>query len=140
MCLTHIIYLFTITRPLGTGQIDKKVTRFQTSCYNNARWERQFESLQHFQEMYGHVNVPTISKGKFRPLGRWVSAQRKDYKKFCSNCEETGESAGARGKLFGRFQRLKNIGFQFVMGKGTYHRKFKAEISMNQTQAAKDVH
>ena len=84
--------------------------------------------------------MPTISKGEFRPLGRWVSAQRKEYKKFCSNCEKTGESAGARGKLFGRFQRLKNIGFQFVMGKGTYHRKFKAEISMNQTQVAKDVH
>lgn len=62
--------------------------------------------------MHGHCNVPTMGKGEFQSLGRWVSAQRKEYKDFCSNHNEKSVGDEGRGELIYRFQRLKNIGFR----------------------------
>lgn len=67
--------------------------------------------------------MPTMAKGEFQSLGRWVSAQRKEYVDLCSNCDWKYDGEGVRGQLIDRVQRLKNIGFQFAGLRGTYLRK-----------------
>ncbi|KAL3930038.1 MAG: hypothetical protein SGARI_004598 [Bacillariaceae sp.] len=44
-------------------------------------WEDKFRELQRYQQQHGHCNVPTKNRAN-RALGRWVSTQRSNYKKF----------------------------------------------------------
>ena len=116
--MSHNAHLYSLHAPSGTGQIGKKGSDFQFSCHSNSVWERHFGSLLHFQEIHGHCNVPTIAKGEFRSLGRWVSSQRKEYKNFYQNGNEVNGDGVAREEFSIRCQRLKDIGFNFVGSKG----------------------
>jgi hypothetical protein len=45
-------------------------------AWQNVKWEQNYQRLKHYYQEHGHSNVPTGTK----PLGRWVSKLRHDYK------------------------------------------------------------
>lgn len=62
-----------------------------------------------------------VKSDKYRSLGRWVSAQRKKYK----------ESEGKPSHdLLARFERLKEIGFNFSIGSGKAKRAGKPKPAL----------
>lgn len=81
-------------------------------------WETRFKQLLRFQEQHGHVNVPTRKKSwpshdddsrNLSALGRWVTTQRTEYKKF---------QKGKRSLMTAdRIYRLESIGFLWSVQK-----------------------
>ena len=64
-------------------------------------WERSFRKAEEFYFKYGHLRI-TKDGGEDQPLGRWISTQRKNYKK---------------GKLSEeRIQKLNKIGMVWDAG------------------------
>ena len=75
------------------------------------RWEERFRSLLRFVEQHGHARVPQ-RYAKDRPLGKWVSRQRKAYR------AERVRVAGGSPKCTNRISadqvaRLEGIGFEW---------------------------
>lgn len=69
-------------------------------------WNEKFKELCEYQQEHGNCHVPT----KYRQntaLGRWVSTQRSDYKKF----QEGKKSTMTEDKI----SRLESIGFAWFM-------------------------
>ena len=73
----------------------------------NAKWDTKFNELVAYKDTHGgSCNVPTKGYAENPQLGRWVSTQRKQYKKFQqdpSTSQITQE----------RIERLESIAFQW---------------------------
>ena len=72
-----------------------------------ASWENHFDALVSYKEEFGHCSVPTKYK-EDTALGRWVSTQRAEYKKY----SEGDLSAMTIDKI----RRLEAVGFAWWMG------------------------
>lgn len=77
-------------------------------------WEKQFNSLKEYKSIYGNCDVPVKTK-QYKSLGRWVSAQRKKYRQHVSG---NAAECNPGNELVQRFQRLREINFNFVIGSG----------------------
>jgi len=66
--------------------------------YGEDVWEEKFNELWQFWQQHKHCKVHTRT-----PLGRWVTAQRSEYKKLLQQDKTTMTSEKKR--------RLDNIGF-----------------------------
>lgn len=98
----------TLTHP-GKGAFGKLSSR------NVSEWEKKFTALIKYRDANGTCNVPT----KNNSLGRWVSNQRKKYRDFLADQGKGQEQDfGWDSELQNRFQRLKDAGFNFHVGKG----------------------
>ncbi|KAG7352759.1 helicase domain protein [Nitzschia inconspicua] len=90
-----------------------------------AAWEERFRELQHFQAQNGHCDVPTKNK-KNRALGRWVSTQRSNYKKYKKGVgtlrPKTDEEEMER-----RIRCLEGIGFKWSLLPGSYSNEEEEE-------------
>ncbi len=92
---------------------DSRLERLQSIGFRwakrkgQASWENHFDALVSYKEEYGHCSVPTKYK-EDTALGRWVSTQRAEYKKFC----EGEPSAMTPDKI----RRLEEVGFAWWMG------------------------
>ena len=89
------------------------------SKHNAQRWEEQFGALCGYLEQHGHCNVPatgTGANGEWKSLGSWVRRQRKTYAKF-------RVQGNVNKDLKYRFEKLKGIGFKFIIGKGNGKKK-----------------
>eukprot|EP00978_Attheya_sp_CCMP212_P034903 scaffold149115_cov41-Attheya_sp.AAC.2 len=64
-------------------------------------WDESFKELVDFKKINGHANVPT----RVRPLGRWVSNQRRQYQLL-------QEGKGSQLTI-DKFEILESIGFEF---------------------------
>ena len=76
----------------------------------NARkvdWEGQFDSLLRYKRAHGHCNV-CHQDGV---LGEWVSEQRQDFQQF----KRRGKEDSISSIVISRFEKLKAVGFQFVL-------------------------
>ncbi|KAL7518023.1 hypothetical protein ACHAWX_002889 [Stephanocyclus meneghinianus] len=97
---------------IGKGAFGR-TTGHLMSSRNTREWESQFVILQKYRESHGDCDVP-VKSDKYKSLGRWVSAQRKKYHQYFG--------LNAAGKpsndLLVRFERLKEIGFNFCIGSG----------------------
>mmetsp|Transcript_32576 Transcript_32576/g.77779 ORF Transcript_32576/g.77779 Transcript_32576/m.77779 type:complete len:601 (-) Transcript_32576:231-2033(-) len=69
-------------------------------------WNEKFRELCEYQQEHGNCHVPTKYKQN-TALGRWVSTQRSDYKKF----QEGKKSTMTEDKI----ARLESIGFAWYM-------------------------
>ena len=81
-------------------------------------WEKQFAELVKYHDENGDCLVPV----RFGALGKWVTCQRKLYREHHKKDAGTRDFAQVT-ELESRFQRLKDIGFIFTVGKGTLHPK-----------------
>ena len=77
-------------------------------------WEKQFIHLCKYREERGHCDVRYTEVGKWKPLAEWVKRQRKVYRKFHS----ARAVQGGNNDLLERFDRLREIGFNFRIGSG----------------------
>ena len=68
-------------------------------------WEKRFEEMVAFRNKKGHCNVPT-KWSQNRALGRWVSTQRREYKKYQVPEERSLLTAE-------KIARLESVGFQW---------------------------
>uniref|UniRef100_A0A7S4QDV9 Helicase-associated domain-containing protein n=1 Tax=Ditylum brightwellii TaxID=49249 RepID=A0A7S4QDV9_9STRA len=66
-----------------------------------AKWEERFDELKRYKRANKNTNVP-ITQG---PLGRWVSVQRREYRKL-----KRGEKSSMENK---RIRALEGIGFKW---------------------------
>jgi len=99
---------------IGKGAFGKICSR------NTNEWEKQFSDLIRYRDIHGDCNVPTKSTS----LGRWVASQRKKHRQFLADEGRVEDQVFAWGKeLRNRFQRLKDIGFNFYVGKGNAQQK-----------------
>lgn len=99
---------------IGKGAFGKLCSR------NTDEWEKQFSDLLKYCEKNGDCNVPT----KCTSLGRWVSSQRKKYRLFLADeGRDQHQAFGWSKELRSRFKRLKDIGFNFYLGKGNAQQK-----------------
>jgi hypothetical protein len=76
-------------------------------------WEDKFRELQLYQQRHGHCNVPTKNKQN-RALGRWVSTQRSNYKKFKLG-KGTLRPNTEEAETLRRIRCLEGIGFQWSL-------------------------
>lgn len=65
------------------------------------------KELKEYKAEYGNCHVPTKYKEN-TALGRWVSTQRSEYKKFCEGDTKTSMNAE-------KIRRLEGIGFAWFM-------------------------
>lgn len=72
-----------------------------------ASWDEKFMELLAYKAKHGNCHVPTKYRGN-TALGRWVSTQRADYKKY-----QEGESKCSMNA--DKIQRLESIGFAWFM-------------------------
>ena len=72
-----------------------------------ASWENHFDALVAYKEEFGHCSVPTKYK-EDSALGRWVSTQRAEYKKYSE-----GEPSAITAE---KIRRLEEVGFCWWMG------------------------
>lgn len=72
-----------------------------------ASWENHYASLVAYKKEFGHCSVPTKFK-EDTALGRWVSTQRSEYKKYTE-----GEPTAMTDE---KIKRLEKIGFAWWMG------------------------
>ena len=114
------------SRSSGIGQF-KKTNGHLLNCRHAKEWEKQYTSLLKFYVAYGNCDVPTQSD-EHRSLGRWVSAQRTKHRQFYGvegrGQQDQPPSRGSKELLI-RFQRLRDIGFNFIIGRGGAARKKK---------------
>jgi hypothetical protein len=83
------------------------------SSRNEREWEKQFNVLLEYRALNGNCDVPVKSE-TYKSLGRWVSAQRKKYQQHFGE----GATGNPSNDLVLRFERLKEIGFNFCIGSG----------------------
>jgi hypothetical protein len=69
-------------------------------------WNEKFEELKAYKKKHGNCHVPTKYKEN-TALGRWVSTQRSDYKKFCE-----GKKSNMNEE---KMHKLERIGFAWFM-------------------------
>jgi hypothetical protein len=65
------------------------------------------KELKEYKAEYGNCHVPTKYKEN-SALGRWVSTQRSEYKKFCEGDTKTSMTVD-------KIRRLEDIGFAWFM-------------------------
>jgi len=65
------------------------------------------KELKEYKAEYGNCHVPTKYKEN-TALGRWVSTQRSEYKKFCEGDTKSAMNAD-------KIRRLESIGFAWFM-------------------------
>eukprot|EP00804_Cyclotella_cryptica_P011990 CCRYP_004468-RA/>CCRYP_004468-RA protein AED:0.11 eAED:0.11 QI:403/0.75/0.8/1/0.5/0.4/5/185/622 len=71
-------------------------------------WNEKFEELKAYKKKHGNqCHVPTKYKAN-TALGRWVSTQRAEYKKFCEGDEKSSMTTE-------KIRRLEEIGFAWFM-------------------------
>jgi len=75
------------------------------------RWEEKYNELLQYKARFGHCHVPTKYKEN-TALGRWVSTQRAECKKFCK-----GEKSSMTAE---KIRRLDSIGFAWFQVPSTY--------------------
>jgi len=76
-------------------------------------WEEKFHELQAYLQKNGDCNVPTKNKTN-RALGRWVSTQRSNYKKFMRN-GSTAHPRMDQKEMNRRTNRLNGINFTWSL-------------------------
>jgi len=69
-------------------------------------WNEKFEELKAYKKKHGNCHVPTKYKEN-SALGRWISTQRAEYKKYCE-----GEKSNMTAD---KIRRLESIGFAWFM-------------------------
>eukprot|EP00978_Attheya_sp_CCMP212_P011170 scaffold27385_cov47-Attheya_sp.AAC.3 len=74
--------------------------------YRPTAWNQRFQELVHFKKINGHTNVSQ----SFGQLGRWVQTQRAQYHPSMIN---------------ERHEKLKGIGFRFIINKGSRTLRYK---------------
>jgi hypothetical protein len=98
---------------------------------NARKWEEQFSALCKYKRLHGDCNVPARADGEWKSLGVWVRSQRKAYSKFLVQGEQD-DYVNSSNDLKSRFERLKSIGFKFIVGtgngKGKRERKSTSQV------------
>jgi hypothetical protein len=115
-----MIMLTMLCTHLVSGKGKCKTGR-AVSYQNAQRWEEQFSALCRYKEENGDCDVPARANGKWKSLGLWVRSQRKAYFKF--QVQGTQEAYAENKNLNSRFEKLKRIGFKFIVGCGKGKRK-----------------
>jgi hypothetical protein len=72
-----------------------------------ASWNEKFNELVQYKARNGNCHVPTKYKAN-TALGRWVSTQRAEYKKYSEGITKTTMTAE-------KVRRLEGIGFAWFM-------------------------
>ena len=72
-----------------------------------AGWNEKFNELVQYKARNGNCHVPTKYKAN-RALGRWVTTQRAEYKKYSEGNTKTTMTAE-------KIRRLEGIGFAWFM-------------------------
>lgn len=72
-----------------------------------ASWDEKLNELKFYKAKFGNCHVPTKYKGN-TALGRWVSTQRAEYKKYSEGVAKTSMNAD-------KIRRLEEIGFAWFM-------------------------
>lgn len=92
---------------------DSRLERLQSLGFRwakrkgQASWENHFDALVAYKAENGHCSVPTKYK-EDTALGRWVSTQRAEYKKY---------SEGELSQITAdKIKRLEDVGFAWWMG------------------------
>jgi len=107
----------------GSSLTDEKIQLLEEAGFVWAKtkgqtaWEEKFSELQDYLRDNGHCNVPTKNKNN-RALGRWVSTQRSNHKKFQSG-ELLKHPRMDQEELERRISRLNGIGFAWSLLPGT---------------------
>lgn len=97
-----------------TSMTKKKVEVLQSIGFNwakrkgNVSWMMKYEELRRFKEANGSCDVAT-KYTKNPALGRWVSTQRSEYKKFNKSGGRSKHMTQARADL------LNDLGFKWEM-------------------------
>ena len=92
---------------------DSRLERLQSLGFRwakrkgQASWENHFDALVAYKAENGHCSVPTKYK-EDTALGRWVSTQRAEYKKYSE-----GEPSQITAD---KIKRLEDVGFAWWMG------------------------
>jgi hypothetical protein len=73
----------------------------------HASWNEKFNELVQYKARNGNCHVPTKYKAN-TALGRWVSTQRAEYKKYSEGNTKTTMTAE-------KIRRLEGIGFAWFM-------------------------
>lgn len=91
---------------------DERLERLQSIGFRWAkrrgqvRWDEKYNELLEYANKFGNCHVPTKFKEN-TALGRWVSTQRAEYKKFCN-----GQKSSLTNS---KIRRLDSIGFAWFM-------------------------
>ncbi|KAL7531259.1 hypothetical protein ACHAXR_003939 [Thalassiosira sp. AJA248-18] len=92
---------------------DSRLERLQSIGFRwakrkgQASWDEKFNELLAYKAKYGNCHVPTKYKDN-TALGRWVSTQRAEYKKYQERQARTAMNAD-------KIRRLESIGFAWFM-------------------------
>jgi len=78
-------------------------------------WETRYKDLIEFKEKFGHVDVP-VKYDANKALGRWVALQRRKFRELETN------KISSSSVLDTRIQKLQDLGFKFIIGRGDYIR------------------
>ncbi len=81
-----------------------------------AAWEEKFQQLKQYKDKHGNTLVPR-QYAKFNKLGRWVSSQRKEYKR-----KQSGQESWLTDE---RTSRLNGIGFVWDANAAAWEEKFQ---------------
>lgn len=79
-----------------------------------ASWMHKYHELEAFLRKHGHCNVAT----KYAPnpaLGRWVSTQRSEYKKFQKSRRSGGGGNKSKHMTQTKIDMLNGLGFKWEM-------------------------
>jgi superfamily II DNA or RNA helicase len=74
-------------------------------------WDKMYEALKAYKELYGHCRVATTSKTHGK-LGRWVSTQRKDFQKHQLSQD--------------KINKLNHLGFEWDPYSSTWDNMYEA--------------
>lgn len=91
---------------------DSRMERLQSIGFRwakrkgQASWDEKFDALVAYKEKHGNCHVPTKYKDN-TALGRWISTQRAEYKKY----QEGSKCSMNVNKI----RKLENIGFAWFM-------------------------
>lgn len=92
---------------------DSRLERLQSIGFRwakrkgQASWDEKFNELEAYKAKFGNCHVPTKYKAN-SALGRWVSTQRAEYKKYQEGLVKTSMNAV-------KIRRLESIGFAWFM-------------------------
>lgn len=92
---------------------DSRLERLQSVGFRwakrkgQASWDEKYNELVAYKARYGNCHVPTKYKEN-TALGRWVSTQRAEYKKYQEGQAKTSMNAD-------KIRRLESIGFAWFM-------------------------
>lgn len=84
-------------------------------------WEARFGELVEYKKLHGNCDVKK-NDSDYKKLGGWVATQRETYRKYFRTQQlQPGGLAVSGGTdkkkiaMFQRFQRLTEVGFNFVL-------------------------